>query len=124
MTKDKGISLLSDFVLHTKYARYNKEQSRRETYEEIVDRVFTMHRQKYASSFKSKDLELLTTRAEKHVLDKWVLPSMRSLQFAGEAVPDHRLFSRRFGQLEPAATGGRQQWKTGSFERDNACHVR
>ena len=86
MTKDKGISLLSDFVLHTKYARYNKEQSRRETYEEIVDRVFTMHRQKYASSFKSKDLELLTTRAEKHVLDKWVLPSMRSLQFAGEAI--------------------------------------
>lgn len=63
-----------------KYARYNKDKQRRETWSEIVDRNKAMHLEKFPQI--SEAIE----GAYQLVYDKKVLPSMRSLQFAGKAM--------------------------------------
>ena len=72
--------ILSDVIVHMKYARYLKDKQRRETWEEIVDRNKEMHIKKNPDI--AKELEW----AYSYVYDKKVLPSMRSLQFAGKAI--------------------------------------
>lgn len=69
--------ILSDIIVHMKYARYLPEKKRRETWEEIVDRNKQMHIDKFP------DLETEIEEAYKFVYEKKVLPSMRTLQFAG-----------------------------------------
>ena len=76
MTIDKKI--LSDIVVYMKYAKYLPEKKRRETWEEIVDRNLQMHIKKFPML--KKELEEVY---QEYVLPKKVLPSMRSLQFAG-----------------------------------------
>jgi len=63
-----------------KYARYIPELSRRETWEELVDRNAAMHLKKYP---KLKD-EI--KNAYEFVYDKKILPSMRSMQFGGKPI--------------------------------------
>ena len=63
-----------------KYARYVKNKKRRETWFEIVTRNKEMHIKKYPSLKDEID------EAYKFVYDKKILPSMRSLQFAGKPV--------------------------------------
>lgn len=77
---DNSIKVLSDITVYTKYARYLEEEQRRETWSEIIDRVKSMHLGKYP---KAKDLIL---EAFTFVEEKKVLPSMRSLQFAGKPI--------------------------------------
>eukprot|EP00049_Salpingoeca_infusionum_P012456 m.227966 g.227966 ORF g.227966 m.227966 type:complete len:653 (-) comp15186_c3_seq3:1400-3358(-) len=72
--------LLSDFTVHTKYARYLPEQQRRETWDELVARNAAMHRERFPHL--AADIDA----AYNFVHKKLVLPSMRSLQFAGPAV--------------------------------------
>jgi ribonucleoside-diphosphate reductase alpha chain len=73
----KGIS---DYIHASKYARYLPELKRREVYEETVARVEEMHLGRFpemASEIKAAfDL----------VREKKVLPSMRSMQFAGKSI--------------------------------------
>lgn len=73
--------ILSDVTVFSKYARFIKEKNRRETWEEIVTRNMQMHVDKYP---------LLANQIkevyERSVFPKRVLPSMRSLQFAGKAI--------------------------------------
>jgi ribonucleoside-triphosphate reductase len=87
---DKGQvarDLLSDITVFGKYARHRNDLGRRETWTEIVDRNKAMHIAKYPQI---KDIiEDVYTRS---VYTKKVLPSMRSLQFAG--VPIDRNPSR------------------------------
>ena len=45
MTPDR--TTLSDITVHMKYARYDPEKQRRETWEEIVERNKQMHIDKY-----------------------------------------------------------------------------
>lgn len=78
MNKNKEI--LSDLTVYMKYTKYIPEFNRRETWEELVSRNISMHVRKFP------DLEDEINEAYKYVLDKKVLPSMRSLQFAGKAV--------------------------------------
>lgn len=73
--------ILSDITVYSKYARYNHDLQRRETWEEIVDRNMKMHINKYPQ-LKDKIEEVY----ERSVIPKKALPSMRSLQFAGKAI--------------------------------------
>jgi len=81
---DNSIKILSDLTVYSKYAKYRSDLGRRETWNEIVDRIENMHLKKYKdlnSEFKNEIKE-----AFNFVRDKKVLPSMRSCQFAGRAV--------------------------------------
>lgn len=73
--------ILSDITVYSKYSRYVKELKRRETWTEIVDRNKAMHIDKYPQL-----KEQIEETYERSVYTKRVLPSMRSLQFAGKAI--------------------------------------
>ena len=47
--------ILSDITVYMKYARFNSELNRRETWEEIVDRNKKMHLKKYPKLKKEID---------------------------------------------------------------------
>ena len=71
---------LADYIHAGKYARYLPELERREVFEETVLRVERMHIRKfpvYADAIRG---------AFDFVREKKVLPSMRSMQFGGEAI--------------------------------------
>ncbi len=72
--------ILSDVTVYMKYAKFRSELNRRETWEELVDRNKEMHIKKFPKL--KKEIE----EAYKFVYDKKVLPSMRSMQFAGKPV--------------------------------------
>lgn len=72
--------ILSDITVFMKYAKYLPELKRRETWEELVTRNKEMHHKKYPHLH--DDIE----NAYKYVYDKKVLPSMRSMQFAGKPI--------------------------------------
>ena len=77
---DLSQKILSDITVFMKYAKYNKDLGRRETWEELVTRNKNMHIDKYPN------LEEEIEAAYKFVYDKKVLPSMRSLQFGGKPI--------------------------------------
>lgn len=79
MEIDKKI--LSDITVYTKYAKYQPQLERRESWEELVNRNMNMHITKYP---KLKD-DILNVY-KNYVFTKKVLPSMRSLQFGGRAI--------------------------------------
>jgi ribonucleoside-diphosphate reductase alpha chain len=72
--------LLSDITTFMKYAKYVPDKQRRETWTELVDRNKNMHLEKFPQLKEEIDA------AYKFVYDKKILPSMRSLQFAGKPV--------------------------------------
>lgn len=72
--------ILSDITVFAKYSRYLPEEGRRETWEELVKRNQGMHWEKWG--YDPVILGCLND-AYSYVYDKKVLPSMRSLQFAG-----------------------------------------
>ena len=77
---DISTKILSDITVYMKYARYIPEKKRRETWKELVERNKQMHIKKYP------ELKSQIDKAYKMVLDKKVLPSMRSMQFAGKPI--------------------------------------
>ena len=77
---DISTKILSDITVYMKYARYLPEKKRRETWKELVERNKKMHIKKYP------ELKSQIDKAYKFVLDKKVLPSMRSMQFAGKPI--------------------------------------
>jgi len=85
-------NILSDITTYMKYARHIPEKSRRETWEEIVDRNKQMHLAKYPHL--AEEIE----ENYKLVYAKKVLPSMRSLQFAGKPaeINNARMFNCSF----------------------------
>ena len=85
-------SILSDITVYMKYAKYNPGQKRRETWEELVTRNKQMHQQKFPQ------LHDEIENVYKLVYEKKVLPSMRSLQFAGKPIElnNTRIFNCSF----------------------------
>lgn len=78
---DKSSKILSDIIVHSKYAKFDKVKGRRETWEEICDRNVAMHVKKYPQlKVEIQDVY------DKYVKTKKVLPSMRSCQFAGRPI--------------------------------------
>ena len=76
---DFGLEALSDLTVFSKYAKYNPELKRRETWDEIVNRYQEMMIKKYPY------LEEAIVSSAVWIREKKVLPSMRALQFAGAA---------------------------------------
>ena len=72
--------ILSDITVFMKYAKYHPELQRRETWHELVTRNKNMHIKKYP--ILAEEIE----KAYEYVLNKKILPSMRSMQFAGKPI--------------------------------------
>jgi ribonucleoside-diphosphate reductase alpha chain len=72
--------ILSEITTHLKYAKFVPEKNRRETWDELVTRNKEMHLKKFPQL--AEEIEA----AYKYVYDKKVLPSMRSMQFAGKPI--------------------------------------
>jgi len=75
---------LADYIHASKYARYQPDLGRREVFSETIDRVLAMHINKFASGdivLGDKIEEMFSS-----VYSYRVLPSMRSMQFAGAAI--------------------------------------
>jgi ribonucleoside-diphosphate reductase alpha chain len=77
---DKGLKLLSDITIFSKYAKYNPKTKKRESFDEIVTRYQNMMIDKFP------DLEFEIINNCKYIRDYKVLPSMRMMQFAGKAI--------------------------------------
>lgn len=71
---------IQDYIFTSRYARYLKDKKRRETYAETIGRVHEMHLAKFPHAAEEINW------AFERVLEKRVLPSMRSLQFGGKAI--------------------------------------
>lgn len=84
MDKETSLQILSDVTVFSKYAKYDEGKKRRETFEEICDRNKQMHLNKY-KQFPELCKEIEHTY-ENFVKTKKVLPSMRSMQFAGKPI--------------------------------------
>lgn len=74
------LEILSEITIYSKYAKFLPEKERRETWNEIVTRNMEMHLKKFP--------QLVTEIEEAYdlVYDKKILPSMRSMQFAGKPI--------------------------------------
>jgi len=83
------VKILSDITVFMKYAKFNAAKNRRENWSELVDRNKEMHLQKFPQ------LKDEIENAYQFVYDKKILPSMRSLQFAGKpiAINNARLYN-------------------------------
>ena len=84
--------ILSELTVYMKYSKYVPDLKRRETWKELVDRNKEMHQEKFPQ------LKNEIEDAYKLVYDKKVLPSMRSLQFAGRPIElnNSRIFNCSF----------------------------
>lgn len=76
---------ISNFVFTSKYARYDENKQRRETWPECVTRVAKMHHDKFKKDLDKDDLQIIK-EVFRMVRDKKVVPSMRSMQFGGKAI--------------------------------------
>jgi ribonucleoside-triphosphate reductase len=87
---NKSLELLSEITVHMKYAKYLPEKKRRESWIEICKRNMNMHINKYPS-LKSEIEQVYNN----YVMTKKILPSMRSMQFAGKPIElsPNRLFN-------------------------------
>jgi len=72
--------LLSDIVAYRTYAKYVAHLGRRESLEESINRNMTMHLDRFPKL--SSDI----VKAYQRVHNLQVMPSMRALQFSGEAI--------------------------------------
>lgn len=88
MTTTNFLDEISHFIFTSKYARYNSVAERRETWEECVDRVATMHMAKFRKRLNKADMDEIKWAFDM-VKKKVVVPSMRSMQFGGKAVMTH-----------------------------------
>lgn len=87
-----GAENLSKIVQFDKYARHVSAEYRRESKKETIKRTFDMHREKFPH------IAGALNKAEEMVQDGIIAPSMRGLQFAGEAIirNNSRIFNCAF----------------------------
>lgn len=79
MAIDAGSKFLSELVLTRTYAA-TKSDGYKETYDEVVERVLSHHKDKFPS------LHLEIEKLRPFLLKKQIVPAMRWLQFAGEGI--------------------------------------
>jgi hypothetical protein len=80
MTQSLSDRLLADIVVYRTYAKHLPHLSRRESWEEAVNRNMTMHLDKFPKLSKK------IMSAFSYVHDREILSSMRNMQFAGKAM--------------------------------------
>ena len=88
---------LSDVTVFNKYAKYNEKKKRRETWKELCDRNKEMHLKKFPQL--KYDIDFIYTE---FIETKKVLPSMRSMQFAGLPIElsNSRIFNCAYLPIE------------------------
>jgi ribonucleoside-triphosphate reductase len=88
--------ILSDITVYMKYAKYMPELKRRETWQELVPRNMEMHIKMYPK------LEKEIRENYQYVYKKQVLPSMRSMQFAGKPIEisPNRIYNCAFAPID------------------------
>jgi ribonucleoside-triphosphate reductase len=93
---DISTRILSEITVYMKYAKYKPELKRRETWQELVTRNMDMHIKTYPN------LEAEIRENYKFVYDKKVLPSMRSMQFAGKPIEisPNRIYNCAFAPID------------------------
>ena len=93
---DISTRILSEITVYMKYAKYKPELKRRETWQELVTRNMDMHIKTYPQ------LEEEIRENYKFVYDKKVLPSMRSMQFAGKPIEisPNRIYNCAFAPID------------------------
>ncbi len=72
---------LAEFVYYRTYSRWIPEQNRRETWIETVDRYVNFMRENLGEKLKESEYK----EVREYILNQKAMPSMRLLQFAGEA---------------------------------------
>ena len=89
-------AVLSSVVTHMKYAKHKEDQNRREVWSEITDRSAQMHINKFPH-MKADVLEAFSMVAQKRVLQ-----SMRSAQFAGNAIEtkNNRMYNCAYNPID------------------------
>lgn len=94
--------ILSDITVFLKYSKHDPTLNRREVWEELVDRNKQMHLKKYPKL--SEEIEA----AYRFVYDKKILPSMRSMQFAGKPIEisPNRIYNCAFAPVDDWRTFG------------------
>jgi ribonucleoside-diphosphate reductase alpha chain len=88
--------ILSEVTVYMKYAKYIPELNRRETWQELVTRNMEMHIKHYPQ------LEKEIRENYIYVFNKQVLPSMRSMQFAGKPIEisPNRIYNCAFAPID------------------------
>lgn len=82
-----SLQALSDYTVYSRYAHYIPEKKRRETWSEIIDRVFGMHETKFRKELSENDkFAHEFNHVKQLVKDKRVLGSQRALQFGGDGI--------------------------------------
>jgi ribonucleoside-diphosphate reductase alpha chain len=103
-----GENGLQDYIFLSRYSRYRDDLGRRETPSEAFTRVMDMHRLHFAdkldlpvAGFGGRVLRELIDETEAALQRKAILPSMRSLQFGGQAIEANnaRMFNCAFTQM-------------------------
>lgn len=99
LAMDISQQILSDITVFNKYAKYQTDKGRRETWAEITQRNMEMHIRKFPS------LKKEIKENYQFVFDKKVLPSMRSMQFGGIPIElsNNRIYNCAFGAINDIA---------------------
>ena len=84
---NQQVQALADYTFVSKYAKYNSDLKRRETWNECIERSRSMHLQKYAGVIDA--LKPYIDEAFEAYENKICVGSQRNLQFAGDAVHRH-----------------------------------
>lgn len=98
-----SLKSLSDYTVYSRYAHYLPAKTRRETWDEITERVFAMHARRYAKQLaESEEFRADFEFAKDMVRQKRVLGSQRALQFGGKWIEAHhaRLYNCAFSYLD------------------------
>lgn len=80
--------LLSETKFYDSYSRFNDDLGRYETWNEAVDRVMSMHTDRFSDK---GDLAPYVAEATKAYKEKRVLGAQRALQFGGEQLLKHQM---------------------------------
>ncbi len=99
---------LQDYIFLSRYSRYRADLGRRETPAEAFTRVMDMHREHFAGRLDApvaglggRTLRALLDDTELALQRRAILPSMRSLQFGGDAIEANnaRMFNCAFTHM-------------------------
>jgi ATP cone domain/LAGLIDADG-like domain len=97
--KTPDTTAVSDYIHFDKYAKFREEFSRREVFTETVSRAEEMHLKRFAHvPGLAEDIRWAFDR----VREKRLLPSMRSMQFGGEAIiaNNNRIYNCSFTMID------------------------
>lgn len=84
MIKDKGKRFLSELKLHSDYLKWKDELGRYERYDEAVESILSMHKEKYGDKITPYIDEI-----RPHLYNKNLLASQRNLQYRRDQIFSH-----------------------------------